>query len=1478
MHPRFMIHRKKLLFPLGVLATAGCFAPLLRAATLDWTGASGTDSNWATPGNWSPAGPPGAADSARFFDLGAGIPSTVAANRSILSLTYGQTNGTHTTLIDTGRTLTLSGADAGGNVLYVGTDGQVDPDTVVNAAFLGEGTLNLANPTGNLAIRQPHGTANNTRRAVLDLSGLATFTSDIGRVLVGQGTGGTFNRNMGTLILARTNHIALKGAAPQLLVGDNSSNNNGNGSISYLTLGQETTLSADSIRVGGQKQQGNMSFSAAFFAPSLKLRGTDGVGRMTLIGFGDNGAQGGSGNPTTGTINLGDGTVDILADTIYLGRGQSSSGGGGATGNMTVGAGLLDVNTFEIGYQNAANAVGVVSGTLNVNNNALFGSGATVSVNTSLRLARNAGSTAAVNGTLNIAGGTVRANELVPGGGNSVLNITQGGTLVVSNSVGGLESGLSSFTANDAVLRLPVKGASPVIITTNLDAQLGTIHITELPAVPAYPADFVLVSYQTGSGAGFQLGTLPAGNPAFVGSIVDTGNSVVLRLTGGLVTDLNATWTAATDGNWDDTTLNWKNTAQTPVAFPVNGQARFDDTAATGNVTLVGPVGPASVSVNNTALNYVFGGDGYVAGAGSLTKDGPGSLVLANGGVNLFGHVAVKQGTFRLGDGGANGQLSTLAITNNAALVVDQSGDLALNAALHGTGTWTKTGSGTLTLSGTSSASGPTALNGGSLVLGPNFTGSGAITTAAGTTLGLGLAANDFVTVNGPLTVGGRLAVGGSGTIGFNTVANTLTVSAGGELAFDVDVGNGLADSLTVAGNLVLNNTTLAVTLSELPPVGTEYLLLTYTGTLSGSFNPVVSGTHYSVSVDTSVAGQVKVKFNGGSGAAMQWISTANGAWDATSLNWKNLDNGQTDRFFNGDTALLDDTAGVVTDLTLAAGTTVSPTGITNNSANNHFTIGGGGAIGGTGGIVKLGASTLTLASANSFAGDVLVQQGVLRVGHNTALGNTTGGTIITNQGSLDLGGPGLAANSLNLNVEPFILSGAGADGQGVIINSGPVAQQNAIRTATLVGDTTFGGPGDFTAAGNPGRWDFRGSGAALSSQGQPFKITKVGGNQVSFVGVNFDAGIGDIDVQAGELSFETTTTSMGDPTKSLTVRAGATLQIWASATQWNKLFTFMGDGVATTFRNGSGNNTLVGPVTLVGDCLFDVGGTSLTISSPTLGGTGGFVKNGAGIVHFGVASTHTGITTVNGGTLALTGLGALGQSRLVTIAANAILDAVPRDADDRLTLGAGQTLQGNGTLSGELAASAGATVSPGVAAIGRLTVTGSVTLSGTNQMELDPATGTNDLLVSSASIAYGGVLRVANLGGPLPAGSIKLFEAPAYSGAFGAIEPATPGAGQTWDTTALATSGVLKVVGDPAVTNPSQIGGIVVADGSAIINGTGGTPNAAYSLLTSTNIALPLIDWTLLGTGTFDATGAFRITNTVAPGTPQRFFLIRQP
>ena len=68
-----------------------------------------------------------------------------------------------------------------------------------------------------------------------------------------------------------------------------------------------------------------------------------------------------------------------------------------------------------------------------------------------------------------------------------------------------------------------------------------------------------------------------------------------------------------------------------------------------------------------------------------------------------------------------------------------------------------------------------------------------------------------------------------------------------------------------------------------------------------------------------------------------------------------------------------------------------------------------------------------------------------------------------------------------------------------------------------------------------------------------------------------------------------------------------------------------------------------------------------------------------------------------------------------------------------------------------------------------------------------------------------------------------------------------------------------------------------VISGGNLILTGTGGTPNAGYTWLTTTNLSAPII-WTTNSTGMLDGTGSF--SNSIPVSTSQRasFFRLRLP
>jgi hypothetical protein len=160
--------------------------------------------------------------------------------------------------------------------------------------------------------------------------------------------------------------------------------------------------------------------------------------------------------------------------------------------------------------------------------------------------------------------------------------------------------------------------------------------------------------------------------------------------------------------------------------------------------------------------------------------------------------------------------------------------------------------------------------------------------------------------------------------------------------------------------------------------------------------------------------------------------------------------------------------------------------------------------------------------------------------------------------------------------------------------------------------------------------------------------------------------------------------------------------------------------------------------------------------------------------------------------------------------------------------------------------------------------------------MKLDKGNGTNDVLVVGGTLTYGGVLSLTNLSGALAANdSFKLFNAGAYSGAFSSVNPETPGVNLAWDTNSLG-SGILKIVstGTGPTTNAS-ITSVSRSGSNLLIHGTNNNvPNTSghFVVLTSTNIALPLSNWTPVLTNPFNLDGTFDYTNPIVPGMARQF------
>ena len=616
---------------------------------------------------------------------------------------------------------------------------------------------------------------------------------------------------------------------------------------------------------------------------------------------------------------------------------------------------------------------------------------------------------------------------------------------------------------------------------------------------------------------------------------------------------------------------------------------------------------------------------------------------------------------------------------------------------------------------------------------------------------------------------------------------------------------------------------------------------------------------------------------------SLQWTSAGNnGSWDSdASANWLNLSNDQQTVFNTGDHVLFDDTVGVPTTVTVNG--TVSPNTITVNSSINSFTINGPGTISGSGSLFKEGSSTLTLDNPASFTGSATLSGGTLYAGNNSF--KSVSAITITNNSTLDFGG-----GTYNTG-QPVTVSGTGVSGEGALYNSYNLDIPPQIFNITLAGGTTFGGSA---------RWDF--DGGSLSG---PYNVTVnwASGGYGEWNSVAIATNVGDIELANGSLGIKNMGATFGNPAASFLVDPGTTLDFWTGDAGYAKNFHVFTNGTLQmlanftnfngnlTFENGaqfetyygSGNQTMAGTVTLNGMAHLVIGDSTILFTN-VISGPGGLVwsaENNETV--FTASNTYSGPTIIGDGlTLGLSGNGSISHSSLIFLGGATI--NVSGRSDTTLTLTSGQTLAGIGTIAGKLVVPAGTTLSPagtnvtlglttGSSSTGTITANNNVTLNGTTLLKLN-GSGVNDEITSSTSITYGGILNAVNISAtPLAVGnSFQLFSAPAYSGSFSAIAPATPGAGLVWDTTQL-TAGKLNVIAAP----PSPVINAVAMSGSNLVfNGTNGTPNGNYVVLTTTNLNTPLINWVALITNTFDANGAFHVTNTIVPGTPGQFYCLR--
>jgi autotransporter-associated beta strand protein len=693
-----------------------------------------------------------------------------------------------------------------------------------------------------------------------------------------------------------------------------------------------------------------------------------------------------------------------------------------------------------------------------------------------------------------------------------------------------------------------------------------------------------------------------------------------------------------------------------------------------------------------------------------------------------------------------------------------------------------------------------------------NGLNSASAVTVTGASSVLNFNNRDWTNASGVLTVTNGTASIGRGVLNIASISQ----AAG---AINLSVGGASNGSIITSGDANFAGGALGVTL-EGDPTGKTFELIHYGGDLVAAPNVTFAGGdtgRLSIAVDngSGTDDKITLAFTGTVGDLV-WTGSESDAWN-NNITQNFTNGGSPDVFRSYDNVLFNDSTTWNTPVlvgNLAAGT------VTFDGASNYTLSGTGNLVGATA-IVKSGTHTLTIGNStvNTFTGDIAVNGGILKAGMPTALGAAVVGTGTTiNTGAT------LDVNAQNLGAELVRITGSGVGGNGSIVNTGG-NQIQALRFVTLLGDATIGGIG---------RWDIRGNTTAtLNLSG--YKLTKTGDNYIAVVASNVTNG--DIDVNQGTFAISTTSTLQG--TGTVTVNAGATLELGFGAVATNITRDLvlnggllLGAGAASgansdislsansSVGGSSGALTLGGSISESGGAqtLEKVGSSSVILSNSLNNWTGGtIIENGTLQLNAdaaaGSGTIKIGNTDTSAGTRSLTLNGA----------------SIPNDVETRIMthLGFLGTITATGstasTINGNVTiypAIAGGPASSG----GHFAGSGGLRLMG----QLNVAGGQTTIVHRTGTVEYGGggntafTLQVTGTAKLAANNGISTL-ATAHLGASGGGTLDLSGFNQTF-------VGITKGANAATVTNTAATPSVLTIEGASdhsfagtINNGTGG-------------------------------------------------------
>jgi len=596
------------------------------------------------------------------------------------------------------------------------------------------------------------------------------------------------------------------------------------------------------------------------------------------------------------------------------------------------------------------------------------------------------------------------------------------------------------------------------------------------------------------------------------------------------------------------------------------------------------------------------------------------------------------------------------------------------------------------------------------------------------------------------------------------------------------------------------------------------------------------------------------------------------------------MPNGGSLTFNNG----TNNNAGLI-ELSTSAGDTISaPITISNNltlqnnSTSKTLTLSG--TITGPNNVTFVGPGSFTLATNNTYSGATLISGAMVTLANYTANVSAFGSanTVTLDQGTLSL-------NSNN-NTPPAPFSNVFYWNLVVPTNS----------TGTLNGDGRCYMNGTLTGGGTLNiyipyvRMELDGNWSAFTGQinasGSDFRFNNTYGLANAALALNGDSAYclnGSLTV--GEISGNSTSYLT---TTAWTVGSRNTTANFAGVITGNSI-TKVGTGTWIL----SGDNTYPGTTTISGGALqIGAGGNSgllgtgnvtdnaalvfnrfdSVICSNPISGTGSLTQAGAGVLMLTAANTYSGATHVTAGTLALTNAASIANSTNINLSNGGIFD-VSGTTSHAMTLSSGKMISGDGQVNGNFTVASGATLAPGNNDLGSLTFSSALTLNAgsTTILNVSHDSQTNNFVFVAGTFTWGGALVVTNVDDPLQAGdAFQLFNGPSFMGNFSSLALPTLTPGLYWGTNTFKTDATIRVLTEA----PPVIENLSIVNGKLAMSGTGGVTNGTYYVLTTTNLAAPVMNWTRSLTNQFDGNGNFNFSNILNSPASQTFYRLLVP